>query len=77
MTRLASIANNHLALTCDLCGHSALLPVTVAIEAFGKTETVHHVTKRARCSRCKVIGQNTFRIVYVGEGWHALEGARG
>lgn len=47
------------------------------IEVFGETETVHHVTKRARCSRCKVKGWNTFRIAYVGEGWHALEGARG
>jgi hypothetical protein len=76
MTRLASIANNHLALTCDLCGHSALLPVTAAIEVFGREVTVCAATKRARCRRCKVRGQNTFRIVYVGDGWNAMEGAR-
>jgi hypothetical protein len=52
------------------------LPVTAAIEVFGKTETVQHVIKRARCSRCKVKGHTTVQIIYVGEGWHALDGAR-
>lgn len=75
MTRLASITNNHLALSCDLCGHSALLPVTAAIEAFGLDATVQHVASRARCSRCKAKGQNTFRIVFVGGSGEALLGA--
>ena len=76
MTRLANITNNHLSLTCDPCGHTALLPVTAAIEVFGREATVQHVTSRARCTRCKVKGHNTAQIIYVGEGWHALDGAR-
>ena len=76
MTRLGSIASNHLALKSDLCGHSALLPVAAAIEEIGQGVTVWHVTKRARCSQCKVRGQNAFRIVYVGNGLKALQEAR-
>jgi len=77
MTRLASITNNHLALSCDLCGHSAMMPVTALIEVFGREATVQHAAKRARCSRCKVRGQNTFRIVFVGGSGEAMLGARG
>lgn len=76
MTRLASVRHNRLSLTCSICGHSALVPVSVAIEAFGETETVQHVVKRARCSKCRVRGAGLYQIVYVGQGWDALDGAR-
>lgn len=76
MTRLASVRNNHLSLTCSICGHSALLPVSAAIEVFGETETVLHVVKRARCSKCRVKGAGLYQIIYVGQGWDALDGAR-
>ena len=77
MTRLASITNNHLALTCGLCSHSALIALTVLIEVFGREATVHHAAANARCTKCLVKGQNTFRIVYVGDSWDAMQGARG
>jgi hypothetical protein len=76
VTRLASVRTNHLSLTCSVCGHSALLPVSAAIDVFGETETVQHIVKRARCSRCRVKGAGLFQIVYVGQGWDALDGAR-
>ena len=75
MTRLASITNNHLALTCDRCGRTALLPVTSAIEVFGREANVQYVAKRARCSGCKAKGQNTFQILYVGSSGEAMLGA--
>ncbi len=77
MTRLASITNNHLALTCDLCGHSAHMPVKALIEAFGMDMDARDAARRARCTRCRVKGQNTFRIIYVGGSGEAMLGARG
>lgn len=71
LIQLACITNNHLSLTCSVCGHSALLPVSAAIDVFGETETVQHVVKRARCSRCRVKGAGLYQIVYVGQGWQA------
>ena len=76
MTRLASIKMNHLYLSCSVCGHAAQIPVTALIDAFGPETSVHSATSRARCRRCKAKGQNTFRIIYVGEGWDALQGAK-
>jgi hypothetical protein len=76
MTRLASITNNHLSLTCSVCGHSALLPVTTAIEVFGREAPVQHVVKRARCSRCKAKGAVSLQIVYVGGSGEAMLGAQ-
>lgn len=76
MTRLASISNNHLSVTCDQCNHTALLPVTSLIEVFGREASVPHVVKRARCSECGAKGRNTFRIVYVGGSGEAILGAR-
>ena len=72
MTRLASVGT----MTRGVFFHSALLPVSAAIDVFGETETVQHVVKRARCSRCKVKGAGLYQIIYVGQGWDALGGAR-
>ena len=76
MTRLACIRSNHLPLICSICGHCALVPVSTAIEALNGTETVQNVVKHARCSQCLVKGTGLYQIVYVGESWDALEGAR-
>lgn len=76
MTRLASIKMNHLYLSCSVCGHAAQIPVTALIDALGPEATVHQAAAKARCSRCKAKGQNTLRIIYVGEGWDAMQGAR-
>jgi len=76
MTRLGSITNNHLALSCDLCGHSALIPVTALIEAFSREATVQHAASRARCSQCNVRGKNAFRIVFIGGSGEAMLGTR-
>lgn len=76
MTQLASITNNHLALTCNLCGHSAHVAVSALIRVFGKDMDARDAAKRAQCNRCRVKGQNTFRIIYVGGSPDAMLGAR-
>jgi hypothetical protein len=75
MTELASISNNTLAVTCDLCGHTGMLPVSLLMDIFGRYADVRHVASRARCSGCMIIGQNTFRITYVGGSGEAMLGA--
>ena len=76
MTRLASISNNHLALTCDLCGHTNLVAVQTLIEHLGKETTVHHAVTNCRCSNCQVKGKASFRIVFVGGAGDAMLGAQ-
>ena len=75
MTKLASITSNHLAFQCDLCGHNGDVAVTSLIAVFGRDMGVWDVAKRARCSRCNVKGQNTFRILYIGASRDAMLGA--
>ena len=75
MTKLASITINHLAFQCDLCGHNGEVAVTSLIEVLGGEMNVCDVSKRARCSRCHVKGQNTFRILYIGASRDAMLGA--
>ena len=75
MTQLASITNNHLALTCDLCGHTGMIAVTDLIRLFGRDMDARDAAKRARCSRCHVKGQTTFQIIYVGASGEAMLGA--
>ena len=75
MTTLANVTNNHLASTCSLCGHSGEIAVKTLIEVFGRDMDVRDMAKRARCSRCHVKGQNTFRIIYIGASRDAMRGA--
>ena len=75
MTELASVTNNHLALKCTLCRHSAEVAVTSLIERFGRDMDVRDAARRARCSRCHVKGQNTFSIIYIGGSRDAMLGA--
>ena len=75
MTKLSSITINHLELTCTLCGHSGEIAVKALIEVLGRDMDVWDVVKRARCSRCHVKGQNTFRILYIGASRDAMLGA--
>jgi RNase P subunit RPR2 len=74
MTRIASITNNHLALSCNRCGRSAQIPVTTLIAVFGSDVTIQDAARRAQCSRCHVKSQNTFRIIYVGGSGEAMLG---
>ena len=76
MTQLNSITTNHLALQCRLCGHSAEIAVEDLIARMGSEVSAHYVARNARCSRCHVKGQTSFRIVYVGGSGEAMQGAR-
>lgn len=76
MTRLASISNNHLGLQCKACEHSSLLAVQLLIDRLGRETTVHDAVAKLRCSHCKVKGQASFVITYVGGSGQAMLGAR-
>jgi len=75
MTTLASIRTNHLSLECP-CGHQELIPVSYLLETLDGQTDVTTVVKNARCSLCKSKGLATFRIVFVGGSFVAMEGAR-
>ena len=76
MTRLASISNNHLGLQCDLCGYNSLLAVQLLIDRLGRETNVHDAVAKLRCSHCRVKGQASFVITYVGSSGQAMLGAR-
>ena len=76
MTQLASINNNHLVLTCDLCSQTSLVPVQTLIEHLGKETKVHHAVTKCRCSNGQVKGKASFRIVFVGGAGDAMLGAQ-
>ena len=53
-----------------------MLEVANLILVVGEEATVHDVSKKFRCKQCKVKGENTFQIIYKGNGGIALDGSR-
>jgi hypothetical protein len=76
MSRLGSITNNHLALECSLCGHTAQVAVVDLISALGRECSVQDAARKARCSRCHAKGHATFRIIFIGGSGDAMLGSR-
>ena len=76
MTQLKMIPDHHMSITCGLCKHHSMLEVANLILVVGKFATVHDVRKRFRCKQCNVKGQNTFQIIYKGNGEIASDGSR-
>ena len=76
MTRLSTIPQHQLSITCGLCKHHTLLEVAnlIAVVVGGDT-TAHEVRQRARCNNCGVKGNNTYQIVYRGASDAAMDGA--
>ena len=52
-----------------------MLEVANLILVVGAEATVHDVRKKFRCKQCNVKGENTFQIIYKGNGGIALDGA--
>jgi hypothetical protein len=53
-----------------------MLEVANLILVVGEEATVHDVRKRFRCKQCNIKGENTFQIVWRGNGGIALDGSR-
>ena len=66
MTKLSTIPDHTLSITCGLCKHHTMLEVANLIAVVGGDTTAHEVRQRARCHNCGVKGNNTYQIVYTG-----------
>jgi hypothetical protein len=53
-----------------------MLEVANLILVAGQEATVHDVRKRFRCKQCNIKGENTFQIVWRGNGGIALDGSQ-
>ena len=71
MTKLSTVPQHQLSITCGLCKHHTLLEVAVV----GGDTTAHEVRQRARCNNCGVKSNNTYQIVYTGNSDVAMDGA--
>jgi hypothetical protein len=76
MTQLKMIPDHTLSITCGLCKHHSMLEVANLILVAGEEATVHDVRKRFRCKQCNIKGENTFQIVWRGNGGIALDGSQ-
>jgi hypothetical protein len=75
MTKLSTIPQHQLSITCGLCKHHTLLELAHLIAVVGGDTTAHEVRQRARCNNCGVKGNNTYQIFYSGNSDVAMDGA--
>ena len=75
MTKLSSIPDHQLSITCGLCKHHSMLEVANLIAVVGEDATAHEVRQRYSCPKCKAKGNNTYQIIYRGNSDMALDGA--
>ena len=75
MTKLSSIPDHQLSITCGLCKHHSMLEVANLIAVVGEDATAHEVRQRYSCPKCKTKGNNTYQIIYRGNSDVALDGA--
>ncbi len=75
MTKLSTIPDHTLSITCGVCKHHSMLEVANLILVVGGDATAHEVRPRARCHSCGVKGNNTYQIVWRGNSGVALDGA--
>ena len=74
MTKLSTIPQHQLSITCGLCKHHTVLEVANLIAILGGNTTAHEVRQRARCHNCGVKGNNTYKIVHKGASDAAMDG---
>jgi hypothetical protein len=67
MTKLSTIPQHQLSITCGLCKHHTLLEVANLIAIVGGDTTAHEVRQKAKCHNCGVKGNNTYKIVDKGD----------
>ena len=76
MTKLSTIPQHQLSITCGHYKHHTMLEVANPIGAVvGGDTTAHEVRQRARYVNCCVKGNNTYQIVYRGASGLAADGA--
>jgi len=75
MTKLSTIRDHQLSITCVPCKYHTLLEVANLMAVVGGDTTAHEVRQRARCNNCGVKGNNTYQIVYTGNSDVAMDGA--
>ena len=75
MTKLSSILDHQLSVTCGLCKHHSMLEVANLMLVVGGDTTAHEVRQRYSCPKCKAKGNNTYQIIYKGNSDVALDGA--
>ena len=73
MTKLSSIADNHLVLNC-CCGHVGQIAVSDLIEVHCGDVNVDAIERAARCRRCRTKSITSMQIIYVGSSEIALLG---
>jgi len=66
MTKLSSIPEHQLSITCGICKHHSMLEVANLIAVVGKDATAHDVRQRYSCPKCKAKGNNTYQIIPKG-----------
>lgn len=59
---------DHLALTCQLCGHTSLVSALSLIQKLGKDVCMDEVIPKARCGHCEAKSKATYVITYVVSG---------
>jgi len=75
MTKLSSILDHQLSITCGLCKHHTMLEVANLIAVVGGDTTAHEVRQRARCHNCGVKGNNACHIADTGNSNVAFDSA--
>ena len=77
MTKLGTIPQHELSITCGVCKHHSMLEVANLILVVGGDATAHDVRQRYSCPKCRAKGNNTYQIVYKGASGVAKDGAAG
>ena len=74
MTKLNTIPDHTLSITCGLCKHYSMLEVANLILVVGGDATAYEVRQRYSCPKCRAKGNNTYQIVYKGASGVAMDG---
>ena len=64
-----------LSITCGLCKHHSMLEVVDRILVVSPNTTAYDVRQKFCCQKCKVKGNNTYKIVWRGNSDMAINGA--
>ena len=61
MTKLSTIPDHQLSITCGLCKHHTMLEVANLIAVVGGDTAAQEERQKARCHNCGVKGNNTYQ----------------
>ena len=63
MTKLSTISDHTLSITCGVCKHHSMLEVANLMLVVDPDTTAHDVRQRYSCPKCKAKGNNTYQII--------------